>query len=90
MPPVSPIQQETQKSDDELIEMLDDRVAWKMITGNPVMFSTYRTLRDALRFTYDISMSGKSPGPLSTLDGGIYIDLPQIYGLWKRLNIIKS
>jgi len=81
---------ETQKTDDELAAILDESIEWHMLTGNPVFFARYKSLRIGVEDTYKISQNKRSPGPLKRIDGAIHVELPQIYRLWKRLGLIKD
>jgi hypothetical protein len=87
---VSTIGHNLNRTDDELMGMLDNKIDWKMLTGNPIAFTRRPSLREMIVATYDMSMSGKSPGSISESGDSIYIELPQIWRLWKRLNLVKS
>lgn len=75
------------QSDDDLLRMLDEPGLW-LVRGGPtgVLAGPLSTLRAALHQAYELSMQGKSPGPIVRMpDDNVHIAADQIYRLWRSL-----
>lgn len=78
-----------QRSDDQLLQILDESGMWLVRGGRMgVLGVPTGTLRAALRQAHEFSKQGQSPGPIvRTPNDDVVIPADQIYRLWQSLNL---
>jgi hypothetical protein len=77
------------RSDDHLLQMLDESGLW-LVRGGPigVLGRSTTTLRAALHQAYEFSMQRQSPGPIVRMpDDNVMVPADQIYRLWQSLGL---